>query len=81
MSFTSLPLSVREIAERELTAKQLEAFRYELAGWSLQRIADRYDIAKQSAAGRIEGAHRRLRKAGVRQDQFGRWYIEEEVAA
>jgi len=81
MTYAALPPTVRVIGDDVLTAKQREAFDLELAGWGLQRIARRLGIAKQSVDARLDGAHRKLRHAGVRQDEFGRWFVEEEVAA
>jgi hypothetical protein len=81
MSFSTLSDETREIAERVLTEKQLEAFKLELAGWGMQRIARHLEITKGAAVSRIDNAHLKLRKAGVRQNQFGEWYLSEEVAA
>lgn len=76
-----LPSNVRVIAERVLTAKQLEAFELEQRGHGMMTIARHLSITKGAAVSRIEGAHLKLRKAGVRQDASGRWFVEEEVAA
>lgn len=73
----TLPRDVREIAQDELTEKQFEAFELECAGWGLMRIGRYLDISKQSVAARIDGAHRRLGRAGLRQDVNGNWYLEE----
>jgi hypothetical protein len=81
MTFASLPDDVREIAIRELTEKQLEAFIYECSGLGVQRIARMVGVTKGAIVGRLDGAHLKLGKAGVRQDEFGRWSVEEEVAA
>lgn len=80
MSYADLPDEVRKIAARELTDKQLEAFVYECSGLGFLTIGRLLDISKQSVAARIDGAHRKLRKAGVRQDASGEWYIETGVA-
>jgi predicted DNA-binding protein (UPF0251 family) len=81
MSWGALPLDVRELAERVLTVKQLEAWQLELRGLGVRKIAARLEITKGAAADRLEAAYLKLRKAGVRQDEFGRWYVSEEVAA
>ena len=80
MTFADLPIEVRSVAIRELTEKQLEAFIYECGGVGLMRIARLLGISKQSVVARIDGAHRKLRRAGVRQDASGQWYIEKEAA-
>lgn len=73
----TLPTDIRTIAQDVLTAKQFEAFELECAGWGLMRIGRYLDISKQSVAARIDGAHRKLGRAGVRQDVNGDWYVEE----
>lgn len=65
------------IREPLLTAKQLEAWKLELAGMGTRRIADALDIHRSTVLDRLAGAHRRLAKAGVRQDGSGHWYLEE----
>ena len=81
MTWGALPPEVRDIAARELTAKQREAWELELAGYGMTRIGRKLEITKGAAMARIDGAHLKLRKAGVRQDEFGKWYVSEEVAA
>jgi hypothetical protein len=81
VSYSALSPEVREIAERVLTRKQLEAWQLELAGWGMAPIGRRLGITKGAVVSRIDGAHLKLHKAGVRQDEFGEWYVEEEVAA
>lgn len=73
----TIPAHIRTIAEEVLTEKQFEAFELECAGWGMMRIARYCDISKQSVAARIDGAHRKLGRAGVRQDANGDWYVEE----
>lgn len=70
------------MAEDALTEKQLAAFKLELAGLSMRAISRHLEVARQTAADRIDGAHRVLRAAGVRQDEFGQWTLqtEKEVA-
>jgi len=81
MFWPELPSDVREIAERILTAKQLEAWQLELRGLGVRKVAAQLGITKGAASDRLEAAYLKLRKAGVRQDEFGKWYVSEEVAA
>jgi predicted DNA-binding protein YlxM (UPF0122 family) len=81
MTFQTLPPAVREIAERILTEKQREAFELELAGWGMMRIARRLGVTKGAVVDRLHNAHTKLQNAGVKMDEFGRWSVEEEVAA
>lgn len=81
MSWSSLPENVREIAERVLTDKQLEAWKWEIAGDSQRQIAARLMITKGAVMSRLDGVELKLRKAGVVQDRFGQWSMSEEVAA
>ncbi len=81
MSWSELPYEVREIAERELTEKQLEAWKLDVRGYGVRRVAFECDITRGAASDRLEAAYLKLRKAGVRQDEFGQWTISEEVAA
>lgn len=71
-----IPDEVRAIAERVLTGKQLEAFELEQRGMGMMSIARRLSITKGAAVSRIEGAHLKLRKAGVVMDGSGRWHVE-----
>ena len=77
----SLPTEVRTVAVDVLTEKQLEAFLYECAGIGPQRIARMVGVTKGAIVARLDGAHLKLYKAGVRQDEFGRWSLEGGVAA
>jgi hypothetical protein len=81
MSWAALPSDVRERAERVLTAKQLEAWQLELRGLGVRKIAAQLGITKGAAADRLEAGYLKLRKAGVRQDEFGKWSVEREEAA
>ena len=80
MFWPELPSDVREIAERVLTTKQLEAWQLELRGLGVRKIAARLEITKGAASDRLEAAYLKLRKAGVRQDEFGKWSVEQEEA-
>lgn len=77
MNYASLPDDVRCIATEVLTEKQLEAFVYECSGIGVQRIARLVGVTKGAISGRLDGAHLKLRKAGVKMDGSGRWYIED----
>jgi transcriptional regulator len=81
MSYSELDVQTREIAERVLTEKQLEAFLLEQRGFGMMAIARRLSITKGAAVSRIDGAHLKLRKAGVTMDGSGMWSVDEEVAA
>ncbi len=81
MSWSSLPVNVRDVAERELTSKQLEAWRLHLAGWGMMRIARQLNVTKGAVADRLHNAETKLLNEGVRMDEFGKWTIVEEVAA
>jgi DNA-directed RNA polymerase specialized sigma24 family protein len=81
VTWSALPSDVQSIAESVLTEKQREAWELELVGFGMMRIARRLSLSKGAVVARIDGAHRKLRRAGVRQDEFGRWYVDEEVAA
>lgn len=80
MSWSSLPEPVREIAERELTAKQLDVFKLHLAGCSYRRIHTMLEIGVPTVRGHLDAAHHRLERAGVVRAGF-RDYRIEEVAA
>jgi len=71
-----MPTDVREIAERVLTEKQLEAFELEQRGYGMSSIGRRLSITKGAAVARIDGAHLKLRKAGVTMDGSGSWFVE-----
>jgi hypothetical protein len=81
MSWSSLPTDVREIAERVLTQKQLEAWKLELRGMGIRPIAFELDVTPRVITDRLARVHQLLLKTGVRQDEFGKWTIDEEVAA
>ena len=81
MSYSSLSAEVRTIAEKVLTPKQLEYWQYELAGWKPYPIATRLGVTKSAVRDRQHNTHKNLLNAGVRMDEFGRWTVEEEVAA
>jgi len=68
---------IRDLAEDILTAKQFEAFELEQQGYGMMTIARRLSITKGAAVSRVEGAHLKLRKAGVRMDGSGQWFVEE----
>lgn len=56
---------VVEIAERELTAGQLEVWRLALQGESQRGISYRLDLARSTITDRLDAANRRLRAHGV----------------
>jgi len=73
----TLPAHIRTIAEEALTAKQFEAFELEQRGVGMMSIARHLSITKGAAVSRIEGAHLKLRKAGLKMDASGSWFVEE----
>lgn len=77
MSFASLPPAIRAIAENQLTPKQLDTWKLELAGWSTRRIATQENIARATVTDRLDGAYRTLRNHGVQQDASGNWTHKE----
>jgi len=77
VTYAELTPETKAIAERVLTEKQLEAFLLEQRGLGMMSIARHLSITKGAAVSRIEGAHLKLRKAGVKMDGSGRWYVEE----
>lgn len=81
MTWNNVPPHVREVVAETLTDKQLEAFQLELAGWGIARSARWLGIRRTALRDRLDGAHRRLLAAGVRQDEYGRWHIERKDAA
>lgn len=77
MSWSTLPDDVRQTAERELTEKQLRAFRLECDGHGTRSIAEREDASRGAIMDRLALAHRKLERCGVKQDASGQWYIKE----
>ena len=57
---------VLEIAERELTAGQLEVWRLLVQGASQRAVSYRLDLARTTIVDRFDAANRRLRARGVR---------------
>jgi DNA-binding CsgD family transcriptional regulator len=81
VSWDTLEPAVRAIAERELTAKQLEVFRRECDNWGTMRIARYFSLTRSSVKDRLHNAHTKLEHHGVQQDASGKWCVSEEVAA
>ena len=61
MSFQSLSPEIKELAERELTRKQLDVFKLWLAGAGTTRIALMLDIAEPTARGHLTRAKQKLK--------------------
>lgn len=76
MSWNTLTDEIRAVAETSLTEAQLEVWKLELSGLSMRKIAEYLDLHRSSATDRLAAAHRKLRIAGVRQDAYGRWYLD-----
>lgn len=77
MSWRDLEPELRALAVEALTAKQLDAWKLELAGYGARTIGQMLDLSKTAVTDRLAAAHRRLERAGVCQDGSGRWYIQE----
>ena len=56
MSWSALPLAVREAAEAELTSKQLEAWKLHSLGFGYRRVGRILGISTWSARDRIDRA-------------------------
>ena len=61
MSWATLDPAKRAIAERELTPKQLEVFRYWIDGHSNAKIARALDLDESAVRRRLARALRRMR--------------------
>lgn len=68
MSWSTLPTQVREIAERELTRKQLEALKLKLGGMSIRDIALALDVAPSTIQDRVTRAQQLIALALERQE-------------
>lgn len=73
-----LPVEVREFVERTLGPfpMQLEAWRLREMGRSWRTIALVQGVSKTAVRDRVAAADRRLWKAGLRQNAYGRYSIE-----
>lgn len=73
-----IPRQVMLLAEELLTDRQMEVWILEAYGHPQRMIAWQLDISRSSVLDRLDAAHRKLRKAGVRQDlATGNYYLEE----
>ena len=73
-----LPDEIRDLAAELLTPNQLEAWTLETRGITQRGISWHLDISRSAVLDRLDAAHRKLRKAGVRQDlATGNYYLEE----
>ena len=77
MSWSTLEPVVRETAERELTAKQLDVWKLHLAGCSYRRIAMMLDIAVPTVRGHLEATHLRLERNGIVRTGFRTYGLED----
>ena len=77
MAWSEIPREVRDLAESVLTEKQMQAFELEQSGLGMMSIARRLGVTKTAAVSRLDAAHLKLSRHGVRQDASGRWYVEE----
>ena len=73
-----LPDEIRDLALELLTPAQHEAWTLETRGITQRGISWHLDISRSAVLDRLDAAHRKLRKAGVRQDlTTGNYYLEE----
>ena len=77
MAASVIAPEIRDLAERELTPKQLEAFELECAGHGTMAIARRLMVTRSAVKDRLHNAHTALLKAGLRTDGNGNWRMEE----
>ena len=61
MSWNTLDPTIRAIAERELTPRQLAVLKLWLAGHSTRRIGRALDIAEATARGHLDRALQKMR--------------------
>lgn len=72
-----LPDEIRDLAAELLTPAQHEAWTLETRGITQRGISWHLDISRSAVLDRLDAAHRKLRKAGVRQDlATGNYYLE-----
>lgn len=60
VAYSSLPIAVREVAERELTEKQLMAFKLRYNGGSYVRISLIMGVSEATVRGHLRRAHQKL---------------------
>ena len=73
-----MPDNIRALAAELLTEAQHEAWTLETRGITQRGISWHLDISRSAVLDRLDAAHRKLRKAGVRQDlATGNYYLEE----
>lgn len=60
MSFSSLPIETREIAERELTRKQLDVFKLWCADVGYNRIAIMLDMSPSTVRTHLARAQQKI---------------------
>lgn len=61
MSWQSVPVEVREAAERVLTRKQLDVFKLSCAGAGSARIGIMLDIAEATARAHLKRARQKIK--------------------
>jgi DNA-binding CsgD family transcriptional regulator len=60
VSWSTLPPDIRDVAERELSPRQLEVLRLHSADWSIRRIARALDIAPSTVQGHLQRARQKI---------------------
>lgn len=60
MTYSQLPATVREIAERELTAKQLQVFKLRYNDTSYVRISLIMGVSEATVRGHLRRAHQKI---------------------
>ena len=76
-AWVEMPADVRALAEETLTPLQLEAWKLRQGGYSWRTIAVIQGMSRQTVRERVAAADRRLFKAGLRQNAYGRFSIED----
>ena len=79
--WATLDPDIQRLINRTLTDSQFAAWLLEVDGVSQARIANVLSISRRAVRDRLDHAHMRLHRAGLRQDRLGVFYIEETVAA
>ena len=74
---TVIDPDIVEIAERELTAGQLEVWRLLLQGKSQRAVSYRLDVARTTVVDRFDAANRRLGARGVLSAADGQPYLQQ----
>lgn len=61
VSYAELPADVRQVAERELTRKQLDVLKLWCNGYGVERIAMALDVSRSTARGHLRRALQKIK--------------------